>query len=151
MTDIYIIVTFFLIHIGLGRKISIPYAIALGINAYYVLIFAIALDVMQIPVFSHLYTHTSRIDVINKLKERIEKKSENMEESRIVRWAKNLGKVGTIALTAMPFQGGGMWSGVLLASILKLQTWQKYILLSMGSVLGCSLMAFGSSAIISLF
>jgi len=151
MIELYIAISFFFMHIGLGRKISIPYAIALGANEYFVLMLAIVLDLIQIPVFSHLYAHTSRIGLVNRIKERIERRSENMEDSKMVNWAKKLGKIGTIALTAMPFQGGGMWSGVLLASILKLQRWQKYVLLSMGSALGCSIMAFGTSAVISLF
>ncbi|HOP09854.1 MAG TPA: small multi-drug export protein [Candidatus Methanofastidiosa archaeon] len=151
MIDIYILISFFFIHIGLGRKISIPYAIALGITDWNVLIFAFILDVLQIPLFMYIYTHTSNIAIIKRFKARIEGKSTKMEGSRILVWAKNLGKAGTLLLAAMPFQGGGMWSGVLLAYILKLENRQMYPLLSAGSLIGCSIMAFGTSFILSLF
>jgi len=151
MIDVYILISFFFIHIGLGRKISIPYAIALGFNEYYILIFAVLLDVLQIPIFIYIYTHTSKIPLIRRLKSMIEKRSENLEESKIMKWAKNFGKLGTLMLSAMPFQGGGMWSGVLMAFVLKLERIQMYLLLTIGSILGCSIMAFGTSFILSLF
>jgi len=151
MIEAYVIVSFFFIHIGLGRKISIPYAIALGLGVYYVLASAIFLDVVQIPLFIYIYTHTSKIPIIKNFKSRIERRSESLEESKMLKWAKRFGNLGTVLLSAMPFQGGGMWSGVLLAYILKLDKRLMYILLSIGSIIGCSIMAFGTSFIISLF
>ncbi|MBN1785864.1 MAG: small multi-drug export protein [Candidatus Methanofastidiosa archaeon] len=151
MNSLYMLVSFFFIHIGLGRKISIPYAIALGASPYYVMAMAFFLDMIQIPVFVYVYTHTTKIPIIKRFKERIEGRSESLENSGLVKWAKRFGKVGAIMLAAMPFQGGGMWSGVLLTFILKIKGWQMYLLLAIGSLFGCVIMAFGSAAILSLF
>jgi uncharacterized membrane protein len=151
MLDVYILVSFFFIHIGLGRKISIPYAIALGFTDHYILLFAFTLDVLQIPFFKYLYTHTSKISIIKRLKEGMERRSEDMEGSKLIKWAKGMGKIGTVMLAAMPFQGGGMWSGVLLAHVIKLDRKQMYVFLSIGSLIGCTIMAYGTSYILSLF
>ncbi len=142
--------SFLLTHFVLGRKISIPYALALGENAYAITATAFILDIIQIPIFLYLYTHSSKIGIINKGRDRIISRSKNMEHSRLVIFAKKMGKVGIIALAAMPIQGGGMWSGVLLAHVLNLKRWQTYLLLSIGSFVGCIIISVGVSRILSL-
>lgn len=146
-----IAVTFFFIHILLGRKISIPYMLALGTDVHILIPAAITLDILQIPVFLHLYTHTTRIGIVQRITNRIEERSHHLEESRLVRWAKKMGIAGIVIVTAMPIQGGGMWSGVLLTHVLKLRTIYTYGLLTIGSIIGCTIIAFGVAQIISFF
>ncbi|MHC1604377.1 MAG: small multi-drug export protein [Candidatus Methanofastidiosia archaeon] len=151
MKIIYLFISFLVAHIALGRKISIPYGMAAGGNMLLITVSAFILDIIQIPFFLYVYTHTSNIPILQKIKVRMMQRSEGLEQSRFIKWAKRMGKIGTIIVAAIPFQGGGMWSGVLLAYILKLKKWQTYLLLSFGSLLGCIIMAVGMREILSFF
>ncbi len=151
MAEPYVYLTFLALHIGLGRKISIPSAMALGINTATVVAMGIALDVMQIPFFLAVYGHTARIPWFRSLSDRLEKRSHSIESSRLVRWARTWGTYGTVLVAAMPIQGGGMWSGVLLAYMLRLKRWQTYVFLTIGSVLGCCIIALGITGILRMF
>lgn len=151
MASAYLYLSFIATHILLGRKISLPSSIALGGDVYTLLAMGILLDILQIPVFLYLYSHSTKIGFLSSFSERMRRKKDSMSSSRLMLWAKKWGKIGTIILAAMPIQGGGMWSGVLLAHALNLERWQAYVLLTIGSVIGCTLMAFGTSGIMSLF
>jgi len=149
MHDAYLILTFFLIHVGLGRKISIPYWLAFGEDVYVVIGIAIFLDIVQIPVLEYLIAHaTERLSPFLK---KIKEKTPDIEHSRLVMWAKKVGPIGTIVITAMPLQGGGMWSGILLAHVFDLSRHIKYLFLSIGSVIGCTLIGVGANQLFSYF
>ncbi len=151
MASGYLYLSFLVTHIALGRKISLPSAIALGGDVYTLLVLGIALDIVQIPFFLYVYSHSTKIGVFSKIAERIGKKKERISSSRLMHWAQRWGKYGTIVIAAMPIQGGGMWSGVLLAHALNMERWQAYLLLTIGSVIGCTIIAFGTSGVMSLF
>jgi uncharacterized membrane protein len=151
MASSYLYLTFVATHILLGRKISLPSAVALGGDVYLLLIMGILLDIVQIPFFLYVYSHSNRIGLFSSISKRIGDKSESMSSSRLMRWAQRWGKYGTLLLAAMPVQGGGMWSGVLLAHALNLDHRQAYALLTLGSVIGCTGIALGISGIMSLF
>jgi len=151
MHTVTVAATFFFMHILLGRKISIPYMLAIGTNVHTLIVFAIVLDVLQIPVFEHLYTHTSNTGIMQRISARIEQRSRHLEKSRLVLWARKMGIAGIVVVSAMPIQGGGMWSGVLLTHVLKLRRAYTYGLLTLGSIIGCTLIAFGVSKILALF
>ncbi len=151
MATEYLYISFVVTHIVLGRKLSLPSAIALGGDVYTLLVLGIALDIIQIPFFLYVYSHSTKIGFFSWIAGRIGKKKESISSSRLMRWAQRWGKYGTIVIAAMPIQGGGMWSGVLLAHALNLERLQAYILLTIGSIIGCTIIAFGISGIMSLF
>jgi uncharacterized membrane protein len=143
------IFSFIFIHIFLGRKISIPYGVALGINPYMVGAEAFLLDVIQIPFFYHLYEHSTRISIVASLKRKSEERQRNLEKSRLFTLAKNSGRLGIIIISASPLQGGGMWSGVLMTFLLNLPKRESYVLNILGSILGCVVLVVGADILMN--
>jgi uncharacterized membrane protein len=143
------IFSFIFIHIFLGRKISIPYGVALGINPYMVGVEAFLLDVIQIPFFYHLYEHSTRISIVASLKRWSDERQRNLEKSRLFTLAKKSGKLGIIIISASPLQGGGMWSGVLMTFLLNFPKRESYILNILGSILGCAILVVGTNILLN--
>lgn len=149
MQDYLFVLSFIFIHIFLGRKISIPYGIALGIEPYVVGVGALLLDVIQIPFFYHLYERSTKISIIASLKRRGDERQRNLEKSRLFTLAKNSGRLGIVLISASPLQGGGMWSGVLMTFLLNIPKRESYVLNILGSILGCAVLVVGADMLLN--
>ena len=57
--------------------------------------------------------------------------------------AQRWGQFGVIFIAAIPFVGGGIWSGVLLARLLKLNKLRAAMLLIIGSIISCVVLSVG--------
>jgi len=83
--------------------------------------------------------------------ERIAKKKifrrERKFHSRILVRAQRWGQFGVIIVAALPFVGGGIWSGVLLSRFLKLKIAKGHLLIWLGSILGSSFISLGIQGI----
>lgn len=148
MKDYLVIFTFIIVHILLGRKISIPYGIAFGMNPLLVGTEAFILDILQIPFFYYLYESSTRISIIADLKRWSEEKQKGMEKGFLFKFLKNTGRVGIVIISASPLQGGGMWSGVLMTFLMNHPKRESYLLLIAGSLLGCAVLVAGFNIII---
>jgi uncharacterized membrane protein len=143
-----LVLSFIAIEIFTGRKCGIPYGIGVaGFNTYLVLFGALAVDLVQIPIFYSIFEQTSHlVRPLAKLRMRIITSERRLESSRFVRMVRALGNIGVMVVTAWPFGLGGMWSGVLLAHALRVNRRIGYILLTIGSITGCFLFVCGSNA-----
>ena len=70
-------------------------------------------------------------------------KKERKFHSRMLVRAQQWGPLGVVIIAAIPFVGGGMWSGVLLARLLKLTKLRAAVLLMIGSILSCLVLSVG--------
>lgn len=145
--ELYIL-TFLLVHIFLGRKISVPYGLAIGLKIWWVALFALALDVVQIPFFYYIYEGGSKAEIVKRLKGRLLRREEDFKSSKLFKFAKKWGKVGAILVVALPFQGGGIWSGVMVAYLLGFSKREGYLLLTLGSITGIFILIVGFAPII---
>lgn len=136
------------IEISAGRKCGIPYGIGVaGFNTYLVFFGALAIDLVQIPIFYSIFEATSHlVRPLAKLRTKLIASEWRLESSKFVRMVRALGNIGVIVVTAWPFGLGGMWSGVLLAHAFRLNRRIGYILLTIGSITGCFLFVWGSNA-----
>lgn len=145
-----------------NRLISIPLAVGLFMKWYLAVLFIFIMDVIQIPFFYFIYERPQKIKFIvvrfrywrrriNTLykKETITRKARTWEAT-ILKRAQKLGSWGVAVVAAMPSLGGGMWSGVLLAHLLKLNKRKSYIFLGLGSLLSCMLLALGFGSLKAL-
>ncbi|MFQ6089634.1 MAG: small multi-drug export protein [Candidatus Methanofastidiosia archaeon] len=138
------------IHIFLGRKLSVPYGIGLGLNPLIVGTMAFMLDMAQIPVLLYLYTSSSKSRLIQRLSEKIHERKLKIRNGILKDASKKFGKLGVVILVAKPIQGGGMWSGVLITVLLGMNDRERYPLLALGSILGILVLIFGTEALIVL-
>lgn len=144
-----------LTHTVSNRLISIPLAVGLFAKWYLAVLFIFVMDIIQIPFFYFIYESPQKIKFfvvryrywrkrINTLykREKITRKARSWE-ANILKRAQKLGSWGVAIVSALPSFGGGMWSGVLLAHLLKLNKRKSYLFLGLGSLISCMLLSFG--------
>ena len=158
MRFLWLVPSIFLTHICLGRFFSVPYTLAL-FNKWYLSVCIISsIDMITVPFYFRLFDRviTSRGFVVRerllirrfrRVIERLTKKKifrrERKLHSRILARAQKWGHFGVIIVAALPFVGGGIWSGVLLSRFLKLKIAKGHLLIWFGSILGASFISLG--------
>jgi uncharacterized membrane protein len=123
-----------------GRPIALISAQLLGHQPAFLLPVAILLDTIQIPIFYHLYGTISSSSLMQKLHQKGEKKEAVRRKGRLFRWLQTFGSSGVIVITMLPLKGCGMLSGFILSKLLRLSKIQGYLLLILGSILGCGML-----------
>jgi uncharacterized membrane protein len=141
----------FLLYVFFSRAVSIPAALALHLRISIVFLAVFGLDLLQIPLFFRLYEKgVPKIPLLNVLMKRLPTK-EHFENSKLGKLAQSLGGIGVMLVAALPTFGGGMWTAVLFAHILKLNRKQSYILLAIGSFVSCVIFTLGVGFIFEIF
>jgi uncharacterized membrane protein len=130
-----------------GRPVAVLSGQLLGFKISLLLPVVVMLDTLQIPLFYELYGTISNRALIRRLYKRTTRKEESLRKSRFFRWVQLMGMPGVVAITMMPLKGCGMWSGVLLAKLLRIPKQTGYPLLIAGSLLGC-LLLFGVGEVV---
>jgi uncharacterized membrane protein len=131
---------FIILHMTLGRGVSIVYGVLRGMNVLYFLPLGIFFDMFQVwPLYLLYETTESRMPLIRKLKEKMGKRENRFLHSKIFKGVKSLGYVGVTVVALLPVKGCGMWSSILLAHILKIRRSRAYLLFFIGSIIGCLL------------
>jgi uncharacterized membrane protein len=133
-----------------GRPTAILSAQLLGFKISLLLPIVVMLDTVQIPLFYHLFGSVSQSLLWRRLSAKALKKEKNLRTSRLFRWIQLLGTPGVVAIATIPLKGCGMWSGVLLSTLLKLPKRTSYPLLVVGSILGCILVVGIGEVILEL-
>jgi len=158
MKYLWLLPSIFLTHFFFGRLVSIPYALAILHKWYWAVCATWPVDVITIPFWLSIFNKVTNsrtllvrqrllIRYLRRGVERLTKKKifrrERKLHSRILRRAQKWGQFGVIVVAALPFVGGGIWSGVLLSRLLRLKVTRGYLLICLGSILGASLIALG--------
>lgn len=146
MNPWFFISSFLILYVAGGRKLAIPYGVALTNNWVSITILTFVLDSLQIFFFYYIYSKGDiGIKMLSKLRLKAKKK---IKESRILIWAKNLGKLGVFVLSMLPLFGGGIWSAVLLAFLFKIDKKVSYLIIMAGSLIGIAFLALLSHGVI---
>jgi len=158
MRYLWLLPSIFITHFLFGRLVSIPYALAVFHKWYWAVCVTWPIDIITVPFWLHIFDKviSSKSLVIReriflrRLRRIIEKftkkkifRRERKLHSQILRRAQRWGQLGVIVVAALPFVGGGIWSGVVLSRFLKLKIARGCLLICLGSVLGASLIALG--------
>lgn len=143
---------FILLHSLGGRRAAIIGARLADFNMFYFLLLAVFLDMLQAPCYFYLYSRGSRrVGWWGRLCQWLRRKEEKWQSSA---WGqKILGKKGwgVFLITAMPFRGGGMWTGVFFSHLLASKRKESYLVLFAGSLAGCLLLGGLAEAAYNLF
>ncbi len=145
-------------HIIASRLVSIPVGIALFGRWYVPVIFIFFMDLIQIPFYYYIYESPGKIKFIivrlrlyrrllKKYLHRFRIKPERNFHATLLKRAQHYGQWGVPFIAGTPFLGGGMWSGVLLSHLIKLEKKKSYVLLSCGSLASCIFLALGFGGI----
>jgi uncharacterized membrane protein len=130
-----------------GRPIALISAQLLGHKISFLLPVAVLLDTLQIPIFYHLYGSISNSTFIRKLSARRKQKQTQRQKTRLFQWVQALGIPGVIIITILPLKGCGMLSGFILSKLLQIPKTKVYLLLILGSIIGCGIL-FGLGRLI---
>ena len=142
---------FFLLYIFGSRAIFIPAGIAMGIERHLVLLVVFCLDILQIPLYYYIYEKgTTKIKFLNFFYSRLPT-MEKVSSSSLMKFARSMGGFGVVFVAAMPAFGGGMWSSVLMAHLLRIEKKRSVYLLALGSLIGCLMVFYGIEGAIYLF
>ena len=146
LTDHFVIYFIPLYYLG-GRPIALISAQLLGHKISFLLPVAVLLDTLQIPIFFHLYGTISNSTFFRKLSAKREQKEAKRQKSRLFQWVQAFGVPGVIVITTLPLKGCGILSGFILSKLLQLPKAKVYLLLILGSILGCGIL-FGLGGIL---
>ena len=146
LAEHFVIVFIPLYYLG-GRPIALISAQLLGHKISFLLPVAVMLDTLQIPLFYHLYDSISKRPFIRRLADKGKLKEARQKKSTLFQWLQNLGMPGIIIITMLPLKGCGVLSGFILSRLLLMSKTMAYVLLIIGSILGC-LVLFGLGELI---
>lgn len=132
-----------------GRKVGVPLAVAVIGSPWIVTIIICMLDFAQIPLFYYLYEKSRKVRLFN-IKINAKDNREIIKKYRIWRIIRRFGTGGIFILSALPSFGGGIWSSVLLAYMLKTEKKVAYLLIITGTIAGIIFLAFFSQGLIIL-
>ena len=138
------------IQIALGKKGSYPYGIMLGLNLYWVTVIVIITDLSLMIFVDRMIDVTQGHFALPKIvRKRVNRLYKWLLESVWGKRLQQLGKLGTLSLTATPFIGG-VWSGIALAHILVLTRRSTLTLITFGTFIGCGIFLFASESIVRM-
>jgi uncharacterized membrane protein len=146
LADHFVIYFIPLYYLG-GRPIALISARLLGHKISFLLPVAVMLDTLQIPIFYHLYGRISNSTLMRKIGAGRKRKEAERQKSRFFQWVRALGTPGVVLITALPLKGCGMLSGFVLSNFLRISKPSAYLLLILGSIIGCGIL-FGLGEII---
>lgn len=132
-----------------GRKIAVPYGIAITNNVWLTAALTLTLDLIQIPIFYFIYATGKKISLLRKAKIDAKNRKQKIKHYRLLNWAKKSGSMGIFIVSMLPSFGGGIWSAVLLAFILKTDKRLMYLIITLGSLIGTVILAFAAQGIIN--
>lgn len=146
-----------------GRLFSVPLSITLFGKWYIGVLAIVGMDLFLIPVYFYFYESPKRIKFITarirlfkarrklKYKETGIIREERNIHAQLLKKARSFGQWGVFLIPSVPFLGGGLWSSILLAHILKLERKRSYLLVAGGSLFGCTMLALGFGSLKALF
>jgi uncharacterized membrane protein len=134
----------------LGKKGSFVFAIFFDMDLYIVSLVIITTDIMLMFFVERLFHVTSKhVFPFTLLQRKAERLEQKIKQSHFAEKIIKVGRVSTIILTATPF-AGGVWSGLILARILQINTKEAYWMVSIGTVIGCLIFLLAAEGIINL-
>lgn len=136
----------------IGSRIwSVPVALKLHFPRFIVFVMVLGLDLLQIPLFYYIYNKGfPKIKYLKILFAKLPTQ-EKFQKSRLGKIAQNFGSVGVIFISMLPTFGGGIWTAVLFAHILRLDNRRSFLFIAIGSLMGCWAVVYGWDAIFRHF
>lgn len=131
----------------LGKETIIPAGVALGVNPIVMALSIAFVDVVVALFLVWNYDFAKKIPIIGKFMIRVEEKGNTAEEK--YGWIKPLRFIGIVLFVMVPFQGSGGLVGSIVGRFFGMEPWNTFYAISIGSVVGCLLIATFSTAFLA--
>lgn len=136
-----------------GGELPVPFsdniAVIPSIDPF-VMAFSIAfVDIVVALFLVWNYDLAKKIPLIGKFIEKVEIIGKTSSDK--YSWVIPLRFLGIILFVMVPFQGSGGVVGSILGRLIGMKPWNTFIAISIGSIIGCSLIAYFAERILSLF
>lgn len=95
------------------------------------------------------YDLAKKIPLVGRFMEKVEKIGKSSSEK--YRWVKALRFIGIVLFVMVPFQGSGGLVGSILGRLIGMKPWSTFFAISIGSIIGCLLIAKFSDLIKNVF
>lgn len=133
----------------LGKKASFPLGLLLGMDVLEISIIIIICEFTLMAIVDFIFTWSlDRFAWSRLLKQRSEKFQEKLKTRRWSARLIQLGWLGPLLITAIPFSGG-VWTGMALARIMVLPNRKTIWAVGIGAVIGCSIFALAALGVLS--
>lgn len=132
-----------------NRVLAILVGLWFYVPALLLLSVLIALDLIQIPLFYWIYSHSTYL--LAKLPPPCRKWFEkDWTQGKWGKWVSSLGSFGVMLVSFLPSFGGGIWSAVFLAYTLRLRREMAFLWVSLGSILSYIVIYFVGSTLVAV-
>ena len=123
------------LHIIWGRKVSVPYAVGFNLNGYLIFITAYFMDLLILLLFYWAYEKTFSLRLLTLAKKKILAFEKRVSRSRMISWAKPMGKASLFFMPAIP-TAGRPFNILFLTRIFKLKYKEGLLLFALGNLIG---------------
>lgn len=130
-----IILGFIGLHIIWGRKASFPYALGFNLKWYFIFFSGYLLDLLILLLLYWAYEKTFSLKLLSWAKEKVLSFQEKISRSRMLSWAKPMGKASLFLMPAIP-TAGRPFNILFLTLIFKLKYKESFFLFALGNLIG---------------
>jgi uncharacterized membrane protein len=136
----YPVVLFFAVHLTVGRTFSLIVGFLAGLPPLALVGLAWIGDMLNIPFFVTIFTLAHRgLRMSSLLSRWLDRSRAYLEHRTFYERFRRMGELGVILIAAVPLWGCGMWSAILLAWSMDMPRVRGTIYLSVGSVIGSTI------------
>lgn len=149
MIEFGIILNF--LHYFINRFFVIPLGFIVGLGWWGAFAIALFGDIVQMFIYFYILEGAGVNKKFGKLISKKFPSQEKVEQTKMVRKVRGLGYLGITILAAMPVYFGGMYSATLVSHLMHLNRKKSYIFLTIGSIIGSTVLVFGLQGLIALW
>ena len=123
------------LHLLWGRKASVPYAVGFNLNGYLIFVSAYLIDLLVLLFLYWAYDRTFRLRFLSLAKEKVLAFEERISRSKMISWARPMGKASLFLMPAIP-TAGRPFNILFLTRIFKLKYKESFFLFALGNLIG---------------
>ncbi|HEA46899.1 MAG TPA: hypothetical protein ENH97_00615 [bacterium] len=123
------------LHLLWGRKASFPYAVGFNLKWYFIFFSGYLIDLAVLLLLYWGYERTFSLKPLAWAKEKILTFEERISRSRMISWARPMGKASLFLMPAIP-TAGRPFNILFLTRIFKLKYKESFFLFALGNLIG---------------
>ena len=133
----------------LGKETVIPAGVGSGVPPMTMALSIAFVDIIVALFLVWNYDLAKKIPLVGRFITKIEDIGKSSSDK--YNWIKPLRFIGIILFVMVPFQGSGGLVGSILGRLFGMKPWNTFIAISIGAIVGCTLIAYFTNAILSIF
>jgi len=123
------------LHLLWGRKASFPYAVGFNFKWYFIFLSGYLMDLLVLLLLFWAYERTFSLRFLSLAKEKVLSFEERISKSKMISWARPMGKASLFLMPAIP-TAGRPFNILFLTRIFKLKYKESFFLFALGNLIG---------------